>query len=134
MADGNGKIAARFETGGAPFLYRSDNSGVGISYARRIFTRSCGKRTPKVQKRTPKGCVVPLVACKGFMRREAPNLGAGVGQLGSYRAVGQARKRAGFGAGFGAGMRPALLQVARRGCSRSGGLRVSAGAGLMQGR
>ena len=122
MADGNGKIAARFETGGAPFLYRSDNSGVGISYARRIFTRSCGKRTPKVQKRTLKGCVVPLVACKGFMRREAPNLGAGVGRHG--------RKRAGFGAG----VRPALLQVVRRGCSRSGGMRVSAGVGPMQGR
>ena len=62
-------------------------------------------------------------ACKCLAGKEAPKLGAGVGQLGSYRAVGQARKRAGFGAG----MRPALLQVARRGCSRSGSLRVSAG-------
>ena len=60
---------------------------------------------------------MPLAACKGLMDREAPNLGAGVGR--------QGRKRAGFGAG----VRPALLQVVRRGCSRSGGLRVSAGDG-----
>lgn len=120
MAGGNGKITARFETARPFYIVRiiqalSDNSGVEISYTRRIFTRACGKRTPK-------GCVVPLVACKGLMRREAPNLGAGVGR--------QARKRAGFGAG----MRPALLQVARRGCSRLVGLQVSAGVEPMQGR
>lgn len=55
------------------------------------------------------------------MDREAPKLGAGVGRQGGKRA------------GFGAGVRPALLQVAQRGCSRSVGLQVSAGVGPMQG-
>lgn len=55
------------------------------------------------------------------MDREAPKLGAGVGQQGGKRA------------GFGAGVRPALLQVVRCGCSRSGGLQVSAGVEPMQG-
>ena len=76
-----------------------------VSHGHAIFTRSCGKRTPK-------GCAVPLAACKGLMDREAPKLGAGVG--------GQARKRAGLGGGT------APLQVARCGCSRSVGLQVSA--------
>lgn len=53
------------------------------------------------------------------MDREAPKLGAGVGR--------QARKRAGLGSGT------APLQVARRGCSRSVGLQVSAGVGPMPG-
>ena len=108
MAGGNGKIAARFGNGASFFIsFRNPR--------RKDFTRSCGKRTPK-------GCAVPLVVYKGLMRREAPKLGAGVGR--------QARKRAGFGAG----VRPALLQVVRRGYSRSVGLQVSAGAGPMQGR
>ena len=79
-----------------------------VSHGHAIFTRSYWKRTPK-------GCAVPLVACKGLMDREAPKLGAGVGR--------QARKRAGFGGGT------ASLQVARCGCSRSIGLQVLAGDG-----
>ena len=35
-----------------------------VSHDHAIFTRSYWKRTPK-------GCAVPLVACKGLMRREA---------------------------------------------------------------